>query len=157
MASNPGVLTEEIAKALVEDWADGKSFAAIIRELQSEGHKIHPCDVTWWVALNTEVTIFSESHTLRDLLQTVYPYRVMDLINSMIQIADDGAVIQKLDDGTVKMTDPRHVRNQINARKHAIDVMTPKWANVEPTEEDMGFVIPYNPLFEKASKDAKPN
>lgn len=132
--SNPSgsgtcILTPEIACAIAEEWAEGKSFAKIVSSLRQEGHTLNNPDITWWLIDNREVEIAGQTYRFRELLESIYPHRVFDLLNEAIEIVDKAAKDK---------TSPWHAKNQMNVRMHAISAMTPKHVLLPA---DMGRVI----------------
>jgi len=116
------ILTPAIAEAICEEWMAGKRFNEIAEELRDDGHTVWPADITCWSRKNTQVEIGGEALGFRELLTSVYALRVMDMINEMIQIADKAAAKKECHHAT---------RNRINARWHAIQMMTPKHVRLD--------------------------
>lgn len=141
-------LTEAVARGICEDWAlTDKSFAQIARELRSEGHTVWPADISNWIKNKTQVTIDDETHILHDLLVGYRVAKELDMIQIMINIANTAEE---------RMEPPAVTRNRINAYDKAIAHMQTRNL-VSPVDQEFGFVVPYNPMFDEASKDAETN
>lgn len=148
MGSGTCILTEEIARAICEDWAlTDKSFARIASELREEDHKVWPADISDWIKKKTPVTIDDSVYNLHDLLAGYRVSKEMDMMQTMLNIANTAAERQE---------DPRVTRNRIIAYNNVITHMQTR--NLDPSGigEAIG-ILPYNPRLHTESRDGTIN